>query len=111
MLHLPQAVLDTADWNNSRLVKREPADELARLKQEDGKSMFIFGSADLGAGLTEHGLIDEYRLGVNPIVWGKGHALFKPSGHSMPLTLVEARLLKSGCVIMRCQPQHAAQPG
>jgi dihydrofolate reductase len=60
--------LARADWNNTRLVNGDAAEAVARLKQAPGKEILIFGSADLSATLMQHGLIDEYRLGLNPIV-------------------------------------------
>jgi dihydrofolate reductase len=88
--------LEKALWKNTRLVKDDAAEEVAKLKQEPGKDLFIFGSADLSATLTRHGLIDEYRLGLTPVVLGGGNPLFKLSPQRLPLRLVEARPLRSG---------------
>jgi dihydrofolate reductase len=96
--------LDQADWNNTRLVKSEAEKEVARLKQQPGKDMLIFGSADLSASLSQAGLIDEFRLGVVPVVLGGGNPLFKPAPDRLPMKLLEARPLKSGCVILRYEP-------
>jgi dihydrofolate reductase len=51
------------------------------------------------------GLIDEFRLGVAPIVLGNGNPLFKPMPSNIPLKLLEARTLKTGCVILRYAPE------
>lgn len=96
--------LEKAEWNNTRLVKGNAADEVATLKRQPGKDLFIFGSANLSATLARHGLIDEYRLGLTPVVLGGGNPLFKPSPERMKLKLVDARPLTSGCVILRYQP-------
>jgi dihydrofolate reductase len=96
--------LEKADWNNTRLVKSKAEEEVARLKQQPGQDMLIFGSADLSASLTRAGLIDEYRLGLVPVVLGGGNPLFKPGPDRLPMKLLEARPLKSGCVILRYEP-------
>ncbi|HEY3063032.1 MAG TPA: dihydrofolate reductase family protein [Chloroflexota bacterium] len=96
--------LQTAEWNNTRIAS-DAATEIARLKGESGKDMFIFGSADLCASLMAAGLIDEFRLGVAPIVLGNGNPLFKPMPSNIPLKLLEARTLKTGCVILRYAPE------
>lgn len=95
--------LEKADWNNTRLVKTNAEDEVAKLKQESGKDLYIFGSANLSASLMKRGLIDEYRLGIAPVVLGGGNPLFKPMP-SVPMKLLEARPLKTGCIIAYYQP-------
>ena len=97
--------LESAKWNNTRLVKENAEEEVARLKQQLGKDVFIFGSANLSSTLIRHNLIDEYRPAVTPVILGGGNPLFKPSPARMRLKLVEARPLKSGCVILRYQPE------
>jgi dihydrofolate reductase len=96
--------LESADWDNSRLVKTNAEQEVARLKQQPGKDLFIFGSADFSSALMKAGLIDEYRLGLNPILLGGGNPLFKPMPERMRMKLLEARPLESGCLILRYQP-------
>jgi dihydrofolate reductase len=96
--------LARAEWNNTRLVQQDAAREVARLKQQPGKDLFIFGSANLAASLTRARLIDEYRLGLNPIVLGAGRPLFEPGSDSMKMKLLEARALSTGCVILRYEP-------
>jgi dihydrofolate reductase len=96
--------LDRADWHNTRLVKGNAEEEVAKLKREPGKDLFIFGSANLSSTLMRHGLIDEYRLGLNPLILGGGSPLFKMGPDRVKLRLLEARPLKSGVVILRYQP-------
>jgi dihydrofolate reductase len=105
MNRIPKVVfsntLETAGWSNTRLVKGSAEEEVARLKQEPGKDLFIFGSANLIGSLTKQGLIDEYRIGLNPLVLGGGTPLFKPSGERMRLQLLKARPQQSGVVLLR----------
>lgn len=97
--------LTSANWNNTRLVK-EPAEvEVARLKGESGKDLYIFGSANLSDTFIKHGLIDEFRICVAPLVLGGGSPLFKPSSKRTALRLLEAKPLKSGGVILRYEPE------
>ena len=98
--------LEKAEWKNTRLVKEHAEQEVATLKQQPGKDLFIFGSANLSSTLMQHGLIDEYRLGLTPVVLGGGNPLFKASPRRMKMKLLEARPLKSGCVILRYQPER-----
>ena len=97
--------LDQAAWNNTRLVKSRAAEEVEELKQQPGNNLYIFGSAQLCATLMPHGLIDEYRLGINPLVLGRGNPLFKQLPDRVRMRLLEARPLRSGCVILRYEPR------
>src|SRR5712692_12092786 len=96
--------LAKAEWNNTTL-RREPAEDVVPdLKRQDGKGLFIFGSAELCSPLARRRLIDEFRLGLVPVVLGQGNPLFKPGPEALKMKLLEARPLKSGCVILRYEP-------
>ena len=99
--------LPRAEWNNTTLIKDHTEDEAAKLKQQTGKDMFIFGSATLSAALMRHNLIDEYRLCITPVLLGHGNPLFKESPGGISMKLLEARPLKNGCAILRYEPQNA----
>ncbi|QPC86586.1 dihydrofolate reductase [Mesorhizobium sp. NBSH29] len=92
--------LDVADWANSRLLKGEAIDTVKALKQEDGKDVFVFGSADLLATLMAEGLVDEYRICLAPVVWGEGTPLFKPESGRAHFSLRESQPLKSGGMLL-----------
>lgn len=106
---VPKAVvsrtLATADWNNTRLLKGEAVDAVRALKAEPGKDVYVFGSADLLGSLEEAGLVDERRICLAPVTLGAGHPLFKPSGLPLNLSLLEARPLTMGGVILRYGPR------
>ncbi len=97
--------LEKADWNNTRLVKENAAEQVAKLKQQPGNDLYVFGSANLSSTLMQHDLFDEYRLGLVPVLLGGGNPLFKTSPERKNLKLIEARPLKSGCTILRFQPE------
>ena len=91
--------LDHAPWGHfqeARIVRHNPIDELATLKRQSGKSMVIWGSISLAQTLTRAQLIDEYRMVVCPIVLGVGRALFDDG--ALPLTLVNAQTHDRGAV-------------
>jgi dihydrofolate reductase len=92
--------LDKATWNNTRLLKGDAVEAVRRLKAEDGKDIYVFGSADLLASLLAAGLVDEYRLCLAPVVLGGGNPLFKPQDEQVKMRLESARPLKTGGVIL-----------
>lgn len=96
--------LRSADWNNTTLVSGDAADEVRRLKEREGGAIFIFGSADFASTLIAQGLVDEYRLGINPVLLGKGTPLFQNVPERTKLELTHVRPLKSGVVILHYRP-------
>jgi dihydrofolate reductase len=88
--------LPAAAWNNTRLVKVGAAEEVVKLKQQPGRNIAIFGSSGLALTFIEHGLIDEYRIIISPVVLGGGKLLFKGIKGRLNLELVKARTFGSG---------------
>lgn len=99
--------LRSADWHNTRLVHGDPATEVAALRQRPGRNMLIFGSARLSEGLMRARLIDEYRIGVAPVILGAGRTLFPVHDEriAMKLRLLRADVTKTGCTILRYAPR------
>jgi dihydrofolate reductase len=108
MNSLPKIVfsktLTSVNWNNTKLVKENIVEEVMRLKQQPGKDMFIFGSSNLSLTFIKHGLIDEYRIIVNPVVLGRGKPLFKGIDSRLNLKLVKTRTFKSGNILLYYEP-------
>lgn len=92
--------LEAADWENTRLVKANIAEEISKLKRRPGKDIAIFGSANLTVSLSQMGLMDEYRIMVNPVALGNGKSLFTGLNHKLNLKLLKTRLFKSGNVLL-----------
>jgi len=95
--------LDKADWNNTRLITDNVAEEIAALKQQSGKDLAIFGSANLTASLLQLGLVDELRIMVNPIILGQGTPLFKGVHERVNLELNSTRVFRNGNVMLYYQ--------
>ena len=91
--------LERVDWN-SRLVKDNVGDEIAKLKAEPGGHLSV-GGAGLAATCIELGLVDEYRLLVQPVVLGKGKRFFPVAREPISLRLAETRTFASGVVYLR----------
>jgi len=90
--------LEAADWTNTRLLQGDGVEAVRALKAEDGKDVFVFGSAELLDSLLAAGLVDEYRLCLAPVAIGGGSPLFK---HPVEMRLLDVRSLASGGAILR----------
>jgi dihydrofolate reductase len=105
--YVVSTTLQSADWNNAHIISGDVADEIARLKQQDGESILIDGSASVVRSLLPTGLIDEFRLVVHPVVMGRGNRYFTPDMDLTRLELVSVQTLPLGVVTL-CYQRAAA---
>lgn len=97
-------MLDRVEWSNTRLAKGDAASEISRLKHLPEKDIAIFGSSDLTVSLMDTGLVDEYRIFVNPVFLGGGKTLLQGLHARLNLRLVGSRVFKSGLVLLCYRP-------
>ncbi len=97
--------LQNAEWENTRLISKDILEEITKLKNESGKNIFIFGSAELAAYLRDNNLIDEYRIMINPVLLGSGKPLFLHLHEKLNLKLINSKVFKSGNIILYYEPQ------
>ena len=96
----PHYVLSSAQtsalWPKTRFVRG--FDEIAALKQQPGKDIYLIGGARTTAGCIDAGLVDELRLLVYPLIVGGGKALFATSERRRGLELRKVQQLPDGRV-------------
>lgn len=95
--------LQTANWHNTTIISDAVA-EIPKLKQAGDGNMLVFGSGVLSAALMQAHLFDEYRLCVAPVFLGDGRRLFGDGIPQQKLSLLQARPLQSGGVILMYAP-------
>ena len=100
--------LDAVDWENSTLAEGDLAEAVTALKAQPGKNIGMSGSATLVRSLLAHGLVDELRLLVHPLVVGSGAKLFENGMASVPLELVASRTFATGVLDLTYSPVAAA---
>jgi dihydrofolate reductase len=91
--------LERVDWN-SRLVRGDAAEEVARLKEQEGFDMDVGGPATAST-LLRHGLVDDIRLFTQPVILGAGTPFFPILDARIRLKLLETRTFGSGVVYLR----------
>jgi dihydrofolate reductase len=108
MNNLPKVVfsrtLQEASWNNTRLVKEDPAAEIRKMKNEAGPGMAILGSGSLVSQLTQARLIDEYQIAVVPVIIGRGRTMFEGLTERVALKLTATRVFRNGNVVLTYEP-------
>jgi dihydrofolate reductase len=96
---------EEATWNNTVLIRGDVADEIAKLKAQPGGDILVAGSCSLVQFLMEHGLVDEYRLMVFPIVLGSGKRLFGETSEATRLVLTESDTAGDGILLLTYRAQ------
>lgn len=97
------ATLESADWNNTTIV-RDAGLEIPQLKSQGDGNMFVFGSGILSESLMKANLFDEYRLCIAPVFLGNGRRLFNKGIPYQKLKLLDERPLQTGGVIAMYAP-------
>jgi len=113
MNNMPKYVASTTlkdlDWNNSHLIHGDVADEVAKLKQKEGRPLLVAGSRTLVHTLMQHELVDEYRLMIFPVVLGSGKRLFPETRDKTMLELADTRTFGSGVSVLTYRGSAARQ--
>jgi dihydrofolate reductase len=102
--YVVSSTLTEPGWSNSTVIGSDLPGEVAAIKGRHDGDVLVAGSARLVQGLTEHGLVDEYRLLVYPVVLGTGKRLFGDATHLTELDLAEARPLERGVLLLSYRP-------
>jgi len=101
----------TLEWRNSVLIEGDAAEGIAALKDGDGPELQVHGSGDLLQTLLRHGLVDQYRLWIFPLVVGVGKRLFSDGTIPAGLRLVDSTVSTTGVVIGTYEPAGDIVPG
>jgi len=88
-----------ADWSNTTIVRGDVVAEAAKLKEQEGRALVIYGHGLLGQTLLEHDLLDELKIWIHPFFVGHGPLLFR-EGKTARLMLEATRTLGSGTVVL-----------
>jgi dihydrofolate reductase len=109
MNEIPKVVfsktLQEADWPETRIARGDLGEEIERLKREPGNDLIAYGGATLDQSLSRLGLVDEYRLMVQPAALGAGLPLFKDLAAPLHLELVEATTTPTGVALHVYRPR------
>jgi dihydrofolate reductase len=98
------STLRSVEWNNSTILSGDVVTEVAKLKQQDGQDLVIYGHGPLGQTLLEHGLLDEIRLSVHPIIVGTGTLFYRDAQAKTRLELVGSEPLPNGVIVLTYRP-------
>ena len=92
--------LAKSEWDNTELAKGNLADEINNLKNQNGKDIIVYGGRSFVSALIKEGLIDEFHFFVNPVVIGKGDAIFGQLKEFRQMKLKKSIVFESGIVML-----------
>lgn len=78
---------DYEDFDQVKFIKDDIIDYVKELLKKDGKNIYLFGGGVLIDHFIKAGIIDEYIIGIIPVILGKGRKLFLENNPMMPLKL------------------------
>ena len=96
---LSKTINDT-ELINTEVISKNLSERINELKQQEGKSILIFGSPTASLSLLNLGLIDEFWFFVNPIILGQGNPLYKNVNEKINLELVETKTFSCGVIAL-----------
>lgn len=102
--YVASKTLKKLDWNNSTLIGKNLAQDVAKLKQDGTGVISVIGSGVLAQSLMKLGLVDEYTLWFHPLVLGGGKRLFADGVVPLNLKLVDTRTTGSGILVLTYRP-------
>lgn len=91
--------LERVTWNNSHLITGNVADEVTKLKEQDGGEIQVHGSGDLVQTLLKHDLVDGLRIWHFPVILGTGKRLFGAGTIPRAFRLIDSQQTATGAVL------------
>jgi dihydrofolate reductase len=91
-------------WAQARVASGNLAQEIAKLKAEEGKPIIAHGGVRFARSLVAEGLVDQFALMVAPVALGDGFALFSDLAAPMRLRLVSSKAFPGGAAAQIYRP-------
>jgi dihydrofolate reductase len=106
--YVVSSTLEEAKWSNSTVLGGDVVEEVSKLKEEIDGDIVIYASYQLVRTLIQHGLVDEFRLVIFPVLLGAGERLFTETGATTPLRLVCCETIGEGLPLLTYEVVRAA---
>jgi len=97
--YVASTTLSKLNWKNSVLLKGDTAEEIKKLKQQDGPEIQVHGSSNLIQTLLKNDLVDEFRLKIYPVTIGTDKRLFGDGTIPAAFKLLENKVSTTGVIV------------
>ena len=95
------------EWN-ATVLEGDLEDSVPKLKSEADGDLFMHGSGEFAHALAERGLVDEFEVYLNPLVWGEGNVHVLGDRGTVRLELDDVKRFDSGVVLLTYRPAQPA---
>ncbi|MEN3282006.1 MAG: hypothetical protein V7607_3146 [Solirubrobacteraceae bacterium] len=102
--YVVSSTLENPEWTNTTVLKGDVAQAVETVKEQVDGDIVVHGSAQLSQALLDHGLVDELRLMVFPVVLGAGRRLFGETSDKKTLRLTDSKIVGDGVAILVYEP-------
>lgn len=98
--------LDKPGWKNTTVIKDDVPAAIARLKEQPGQDILQYGYGPVTRLLIEHGLLDELRLWIHPVIAGAADpdGMLTREGFAATMELADTKVLSTGVIIATYRP-------
>jgi dihydrofolate reductase len=103
--------MKSAEWQPSVFLKGDIADKVAKIKQQPGPDLHVWGSANLVQTLIKHDLVDTFWLMIYPITLGSGKRLFADGTMPMAFKVTESIITPIGVMVVNYERVAAVTTG
>jgi dihydrofolate reductase len=100
------STLESADWNNSTIIREDPVTAVTELKQQHGRDLMMYGYGRLSQTLMRNHLVDEIRFSVHPVLVS-ARAVGDGPGQTLPVKLLGATPSPNGVVALTYEPTYS----
>jgi dihydrofolate reductase len=105
--YVVSTTLTEARWQNTKIIDRDVAQSVRKIKEQPGQDILLYGSAQLMRSLMRAALIDELRVWIHPFLLGTGDRLFSGIEDPTALTLTDVTRFTNGVVVLTYEPPKA----
>lgn len=102
--YVATTTLKDLEWENSYVIEGDVAEGVAKLREQPGQDLVVYGGRVLTQSLQAAGLIDEYRFLLHPVLLGKGLSFFEDASPRVDLELVETSVIPPGVAVLTYRP-------
>ena len=98
--YIASNTITSGEWHPSVFLDGDIAEKVAKIKQQQGPDLHVWGSADLLQTLIKHDLVDTFWLMIYPITLGVGKRLFADGTIPMAFKVTESQVTPSGVIVV-----------